>query len=75
MSIVDIKVDRRIYDISTPNSDKKIDISVQDQHGAKLFFKMNMDSYMFQLMYEVLYRFIKHNVSRQKCLNLFAGIK
>ena len=53
MSIVDIKVDRRIYDISTPNSDKKIDISVQDQHGAKLFFKMNMNSYMFQLMYEV----------------------
>ena len=53
MSIIDIKVDRRIYDISTPNSDKTIDISVQDQHGAKLFFKMNMDSYMYQLIDEV----------------------
>ena len=27
MSIIDIKVDRRIYDISTPNSDKTIDLS------------------------------------------------
>ena len=36
MSIKIEKVDRIIYDISTPNSDKTIDISVQDQHGAKL---------------------------------------
>ena len=53
MSIKIEKVDRIIYDISTPNSDKKIDISVQTQDGAKLFFKMNMDSYMFQLINEV----------------------
>ena len=53
MSITSVKVDRTVYDISTPNSDKKIDISVQDQHGAKLFFKMNMDSYMFRLIDEV----------------------
>ena len=53
MSVTSVKVDRIVYDISTPNSDKTIDISVQDQYGAKLFFKMNMTSYMFQLMYEV----------------------
>ena len=50
MSIKIEKVDRIVYDISTPNSDKTIDISVQDQHGAILFFKMNMDSWMFQLI-------------------------
>ena len=53
MSITSVKVDRIIYDISTRNSDKTIDISVQDQHGAKLFFKMNMDSYMWRLIDEV----------------------
>jgi hypothetical protein len=53
MSITSVKVDRIIYDISTSNSAKTIDISVQDQHGAKLFFKMNMDSYMFRLIDEV----------------------
>ena len=53
MSIIIEKVDQIIFDISTPNSDKKIDITVQDQYGAKLFFKMNMDSYMFQLINEV----------------------
>ena len=52
-SIIDIKVDRKIYDISTPNSGQKIDISVQDQAGAKLFFKMNRTTYMFTLMFEV----------------------
>ena len=53
MSIKIEKVDRIIYDISTPNSDKTIDISVQDQYGAKLFFKMDMDSYLYQLIDEV----------------------
>ena len=50
MSITSVKVDRIVYDISTRNSDKTIDISVQAQDGAKLFFKMNMDSYMFRLI-------------------------
>ena len=53
MSIKIEKVDRIVYDISTRNIDKTIDISVQDQHGAKLFFKMNMDSYMWRLIDEV----------------------
>ena len=53
MSITSVKVDRIIYDISTPNSDKTIDVSVQDQRGVKLFFKMNMDSCMFRLVDEV----------------------
>ena len=53
MSITSVKVDRIVYDISTPKSDKTIDISVQDQSGAKLFFKINMDSYMFRLIDEV----------------------
>jgi hypothetical protein len=53
MSIIDIKVDRRIYDISTPNNGQQIDISVQDQAGAKLFFKMNMSTLMGILMLEV----------------------
>ena len=50
MSIKIEKVDRIVYDISTPNSDKTIDLSVQAQDGAKLFFKMKMDSWMFQLI-------------------------
>ena len=38
MSIKIEKVDRIVYDISTPNSDKTIDLSVQAQDGAKLGF-------------------------------------
>ena len=53
MSITSVKVDRIVYDISTPNSDKTIDLSVQAQDGAKLFFKMDLDSYMSQLINEV----------------------
>ena len=47
------KENRRIYDISTPNSGQKIDIAVQDQPGAKLFFRMNMNTLMEILMFEV----------------------
>ena len=49
------KENRRIYDISTPNKAvaKKINISVQDQRGAKLFFRMNMNTLMEILMHEV----------------------
>ena len=50
MSITSVKVDRIVYDISTPNSDKTIALCLQDQHGAKLFFKMDMDSWMYQLI-------------------------
>ena len=47
---------RRIYDISTPTpnkSHKKIDIIVQDQPGAKLFFRMDMNTLMEILQFEV----------------------
>ena len=44
---------RRIYDISTPNSGQRIDIAVKDQPGAKLFFRMNMNTLMEILMFEV----------------------
>ena len=47
---------RRIYDISTPTpnkSRKKIDIVVQDQPGAKLFFRMDMNTLMEILQFEV----------------------
>ena len=41
MSIKIEKVDRIIYDISTPNSDKKIDISVQSPNSrwSQTFFQ------------------------------------
>ena len=47
---------RRIYDIPTPKAVKtgqKIDIAVQDQPGAKLFFRMNTNTFMEILMFEV----------------------
>ena len=62
MSITSVKVDRIVYDISTPNSDKTIALCLQDQHGAKLFFKMDMDSWMYQLIKAVWYRFVKLSV-------------
>ena len=55
MPVLDIKVEtiRKVYDITTPNSDEKIDISTQDQHGVKLFFKMNMSDEFYHLLFEV----------------------
>ena len=44
---------RKIYDISTPKSGQKIDIAVQDQPGAKLFFRMGMNTLMEILQFEV----------------------
>ena len=47
---------RRIYDISTPcpnSSRKKIDVFVQDQTGANLIFRMDMNTLMEILMFEV----------------------
>jgi len=54
MPVLDIKVEtiRKVYDITTPNSDEKIDISTQDQHGVKLFFKMNMSDEFYHLLFE-----------------------
>ena len=55
MPVLDIKVEtiRKVNDITTPNGDEKIDISTQDQHGVKLFFKMNMSDEFYHLLFEV----------------------
>ena len=56
MFVNDNKVNRRIYDISTPSSKssgQKIDVFVQDQTGANLIFRMNMNTLMENLMFEV----------------------
>ena len=42
-----------VYAVQTPNSGQKIDIAVKDQPGAKLFFRMNMNTFMENLQFEV----------------------
>ena len=59
MFVNDNKTNRRIYDISTPipkSSGKRIDVVVQDQTGANLanlIFRMDMNTLMEILMFEV----------------------
>ena len=56
MFVNDNKTNRRIYDISTPTprkSGQKIDVFVEDQTGAKLIFRMDMNTLMEILQFEV----------------------